>query len=82
MKLVIRVATIESVLSHYNLCDVLQPFSEMWRVSLVVEYLSAIAKDPSSIPAWSHATVMDYGEACFMRLTPGVVHNFPKHVGE
>ena len=25
--------------------------------------------------------VMDYYEACFMHLTPGVVHNFPKAVG-
>ena len=24
---------------------------------------------------------MDYDEACFMLLTPGVVHNFPKAVG-
>ena len=26
-------------------------------------------------------TSMDYNEACFMHLTPGVVHNFPKAVG-
>ena len=25
--------------------------------------------------------VMDFDEACFMHLTPGVVHNFPKAVG-
>ena len=25
--------------------------------------------------------VMDYDEACFMHLTPGVVHNFSKAVG-
>ena len=24
---------------------------------------------------------MDYDEACFMHLTPGVFHNFPKAVG-
>ena len=24
---------------------------------------------------------MDYDEACFIHLTPGVVHNFPKVVG-
>ena len=24
---------------------------------------------------------MDYDEACFMHLTPGVIHNFPKAVG-
>ena len=24
---------------------------------------------------------MDYDEACFMHLTPGVVHTFPKAVG-
>ena len=28
-----------------------------------------------------HTGVMDYDEACFMHLTPGVVHNFPKAVG-
>ena len=28
----------------------------------------------------SHTGVMDYDEACFMHLTPGVVHNFPKAV--
>ena len=31
--------------------------------------------------AWSHTGVMGYDEACFMHLTPGVVHNFPKAVG-
>ena len=25
--------------------------------------------------------VMDYDEACFMHLTPGMVHNFLKAVG-
>ena len=30
---------------------------------------------------WFHTGVMDYDEACFMLLTPGVVHNFPKAVG-
>ena len=29
----------------------------------------------------SHTGVMDYDEACFMHLTPGVVHNFLKAVG-
>ena len=29
----------------------------------------------------SHTGVMAYDEACFMHLTPGVVHNFPKAVG-
>ena len=28
-----------------------------------------------------HTGLMDYDEACFMHLTPGVVHNFPKAVG-
>ena len=34
-------------------------------------------------PAWarSQTGVTDYDEACFMHLTPGVVHNFPKAVG-
>ena len=31
--------------------------------------------------ARSHTGVMDYDEACFMHLTPGVVHNFQKAVG-
>ena len=31
--------------------------------------------------ARSHTGVMNYDEACFMHLTPGVVHNFPKAVG-
>ena len=31
--------------------------------------------------ARSHTGVMDYDEACFMHLSPGVVHNFPKAVG-
>ena len=31
--------------------------------------------------ARSHTGVMDYDEACFMHLNPGVVHNFPKAVG-
>ena len=31
--------------------------------------------------ARSHTGVMDYDEACFMQLTPRVVHNFPKAVG-
>ena len=31
--------------------------------------------------AQSHAGVMDHDEACFMHVTPGVVHNFPKAVG-
>ena len=32
-------------------------------------------------PVRAHTGVMDYDEACFMHLTPGVVHNFPKAVG-
>ena len=51
------------------------------RVSSVVEHSSADPKVPGSIQARSHTGVMDYDEACFMHLTPGVVHNFPKAVG-
>ena len=29
----------------------------------------------------NHTGVMDHDEACFMHLTPGVVHNFPKAEG-
>ena len=51
------------------------------RVSLVVEHLFANPKSPVRFRAWSHTRVMDYDEAFFMYLTPGVVHNFPKAVG-
>ena len=51
------------------------------RVSSVVEHLFADPKVPGLIPGRSHTGVMDYDEACFMHLTPGVVHNFPKAVG-
>ena len=47
----------------------------------MVEHLSANPKVPGSIRARSHTGVMDYDEACFMHLTPRVVHNFPKAVG-
>ena len=30
---------------------------------------------------YSESIAIDYDEACFMHLTPGVVHNFPKAVG-
>ena len=33
------------------------------------------------LQARSRTGFMDYDEACFMHLTPGVVHNFPKAVG-
>ena len=48
------------------------------RVSSVIEHSSA---NPVRFRARSHTWVMDYDEACFMHLTPGVVHNFPKAVG-
>ena len=46
----------------------------------MVEHSSA---NPSLVRFWArrHTGVMDYDEACFMHLTPGVVHNFPKAVG-
>ena len=47
----------------------------------MVEHSPANPKVPGSILAWPHTRVMDYDEACFMHLTPGVVHNFPKAVG-
>ena len=31
--------------------------------------------------AWSDAGVIDYDETCFMHLTPGVVHKFPRAFG-
>ena len=48
----------------------------------MVEHSSANPKVPGSIPGpVSYTRVMDYDEACFMHITPGVVHNFPKAVG-
>ena len=44
----------------------------------VVEHSSTDPNVLSSIPARSHTGVMDYDDACFMHLTPGVVHNFQK----
>ena len=45
----------------------------------MVEHSSANPKVPGSIPG---PGVLDYDQACFMHLTPGVVHNFQKAVGE
>ena len=45
----------------------------------MVEHLSANPKVPGSIPG--PVSYRCHGEACFMHLTPGVVHNFPKAVG-
>ena len=45
----------------------------------MVEHSSANPK--VRFRARSHTGVMDYDEACFMHLTLGVVHNFPKAVG-
>ena len=47
----------------------------------MVEHLSANPKVPGSIPGPVSYRGLDYDEACFMHLTPGVVHNFPKAVG-
>ena len=47
----------------------------------MVEHSSANPKVPVRFRAGSYTGVMDYDEACFMHLTPGVVHNFPKGVG-
>ena len=46
----------------------------------MVEHSSANSKVPGSI--LGHVSYRGhYDEACFMHLTPGVVHNFPKAVG-
>ena len=50
------------------------------RVNSVVEHSSTNPKVRGLIQARSCTEVMDYDEACFMHLTPGVVHNFPKAV--
>ena len=47
----------------------------------MVEHSSTNQKVSVSIPTQSHTGVMDYDEACFMHLNPGVVCNFPKAVG-
>ena len=47
----------------------------------MVEHSSTNSKVPGLIRAQSHTGVMDYDEACFMHLTPGVVHNFPQAEG-
>ena len=39
-----------------------------------------IQRSPVRVRVRSHTGVMNYDEACFMHLTPGVVHNFPKAV--
>ena len=48
---------------------------------LVVEHSSTNPRSPVRFQVWSHTGVMDYDESCFVHLTPGVVHNFPKAVG-
>ena len=40
-----------------------------------------IQRSPVRFQARSHTGVMDYDEAYFMHLTPGVVHNFLQAVG-
>ena len=45
----------------------------------MVEHSSANPKVPGSI--LGPLSYMDYDEACFLRLTPGVVHKFPKAMG-
>ena len=47
----------------------------------MAEHSSANTKVPGSITGPVSYRVMDYDQACFMHLTPGVVHNFPKAVG-
>ena len=47
----------------------------------VVEHSTANPKVPGLIPGPVSYRVMDYDEACFKHLTPGVFQNFPKAVG-
>ena len=47
----------------------------------MVEHSSANPKVPGSIPGMVSYKVMDYDEACFVHLSPGVFHDFPKAVG-
>ena len=50
------------------------------RVRSGVEHTPTNPKVPGSILTRFHARVMDYDEACFMHVTPGVVRNFPNAV--
>ena len=47
----------------------------------MVEHRPLIQRFLVRFQARSHTRVMDYDKACFMDLTPGVVHNFSKGVG-
>ena len=47
----------------------------------MVEHSSANPKGPWFDSDLVSYGVMDYDEACFMHLTPGLVNNFPKAVG-
>ena len=51
------------------------------RVSSVVEHSSANPKVPCSIRGLVPYQGHGYDEACFMHLSLGVVHHFPKAVG-
>ena len=53
--------------------------SIFWLIQLQVMVSSFREHQP--LISVSHTGVMDYDKACFMHLTPGVVHNFPKAVG-
>ena len=53
----------------------------LYTVFRVVQCLVSLLDSMVRFQARSQIGVMDYDEACFMHLTPGVVHNFPKAVG-
>ena len=53
----------------------------MRRVGSVVECSSTDSKVQVRFRARSDARAVDYNEACFMHLTPGVVCNFPEAIG-
>ena len=48
----------------------------------MVEHSSTNPKVLVRFGARSHTGVPEYDEACKMHLTSGVVHNFPKAVGD
>ena len=69
---------------HWDPCYTLPPGFHCFEKKSAFILTKAETVDEITKPsthALTHTGVMDYDEACFMHLTPGVVHNFPKDVG-
>ena len=63
------------------LCTITIYYMVRRRVRSVVEHSSSNPRVPGFILGLAHTGVMDYDEACFMYLSPGVIQNFPKAMG-